>query len=582
MTETANVLRGAQHVHPAPEPLAVSLGSFLRLRWAMSLVTAAYIGVAVVLPTRANLVMYDDFVYIRQAQEFARHLVIHVPDQAAANAVFEILWGGTFSAVFGTDLWVFRLATLVLSLLGGLAMYGLCRELRVGRNLSAVAAALLLFNPVSFALSYSFMTDPHLVALLVIATYAYVRGLRGPYRAEWTWSASAVASLAYLSRPQGALLPVAVVAWMFLADRVGRGRDGALALARVAAVPIAVVLGHQVWLRAFNGVPKDQANFTQQFFDLGTHELLLLVGRLTFVELMYAGLFLVPVVLGILVSIPAIARHMSRGGWVAFGVVALVLVIGFGFFQTSDRRMPYVASWFTTSGVGPDGIVGGRAAIMQPWMTDALSWAAFVAALVVALVVCRELFDQARSGRSEAWLLVVIIMAMAAGAVAPSVTFSEAISLDRYILPLLPFTIALTVWACSRLRLSPIALVAGLLVMSSFAVVATRDNLEFHSAIWEMDRYARAHGVSDTELDGGAGWTRYRLADRGRKVPLAPGAIAFWWVIADNRTSARYAVFGAPNPAYEVVRKRSYSQWLQSGSDSVYLVKLRGGAVPSR
>jgi len=167
--------------------------------WAIGLVLSAYVAVAVVLPTRANLVMYDDFVYIRQAREFAHHLVVRVPDQAAGNAVFEILWGGTFGAVFGTQLWVFRLATLVLSLLSGLAMFGLCRELGCSQRWSAGGAALLLFNPLYFVLSYSFMTDPHLVALLVIATYGYVRGLREPSATAWTIVGSAVASLAYRS-----------------------------------------------------------------------------------------------------------------------------------------------------------------------------------------------------------------------------------------------------------------------------------------------------------------------------------------------------------------------------------------------
>src|SRR4051812_8225176 len=67
-----------------------AFASFLRMHWAVSLVTAAYVGAAAILPTRADLVMYDDFVYIRQAQQFARHLVLHVPNETAANAVFEI------------------------------------------------------------------------------------------------------------------------------------------------------------------------------------------------------------------------------------------------------------------------------------------------------------------------------------------------------------------------------------------------------------------------------------------------------------------------------------------------------------
>ena len=319
--------------------------------------------------------MYDDFIYIRQAQEFAHHLVVHVPNETAANAVFEIVWGGTFGALLGTHLWVSRLSTLVLSLLGGLAMYGVCRELGVGRNGSVCGAALLLFNPVFFVLSYSFMTDPHLVALLVIATYVYLRGPRAPLiGAGWTWAAGALGGVAYLSRPQGALPPVAVVAWMFLARRVRLDRAGGSSSSVRRRDPGVVVLGHQFWLRAFNGVPSDQAGFTQQFLDLGAHDLGLLIGRLTFVELMYLGLFLVPVAVGVTVSLRRIVRGMTRGAWIvsegSLGPRGRLRVL-------PDQRPAHAlrAELVLDQRSGPTGS-WAPGAIVQPWMADVLSWTA--------------------------------------------------------------------------------------------------------------------------------------------------------------------------------------------------------------
>jgi 4-amino-4-deoxy-L-arabinose transferase-like glycosyltransferase len=551
-----------------------SIVAFVRRRPALCSVLLAYVVAALVLPTRADIVIYDDFIYVRQAQEFARHLVVHVPDQAAANAIFEIVWGGAFAMVLGTHLWVFRIATLVLSFLSGVAMYGLCRELGAGRNGSAAGAALLLFNPLAFVLSYTFMTDPHLTALLVIATYAYVRGLRAPHAARWTWAGGCIASLAYLSRPQGALLPFAVVVWMVLARRIRFDRAGLAAALRVALIPALVFVGHQFWLRAFNGVPKDQANFTQQFFDLGAHDFGLLVGRLTFVELMYLGATLVPIALGLVLALRHIVQRMGRGGWIAAAVALSVLAFGFWSFQRHARRMPYIPSWFTTLGLGPDGIVGLRGAIMRPWMVDTLSWTAFLAAAIVILAICRALFDRIATRRAEAGLMVVILAVMAVGAVLPSVAFASVISLDRYILPLFPFGIALAVWSCRGLRLWRVGLALGLVFMAGYSIVATRDNLEFHSAIWELDRYANSIGVPNTKLDGGAGWTRYVLLDQHKKVALFPGAAALWWVTADNKTSAQYVVAGQPIPGYEIILQLPYSQWLQTGPSSVYLQKI--------
>ena len=135
---------------------------------------------------------------------------------------------------------------------------------------------------------------------------------------------------------------------------------------------------------------------------------------------------------------------------------------------------------------------------------------------------------------------------MAVGAVFPSAAFFSLTSLDRYILPLVPFGIVLAVWACNGLPVWRYAIVAGLVAMGAFSVVATHDNLEFQSAIWKLDRYARSQGVPNSKLDGGAGWTRYQLAEPGPKVKPYPGADAEWWVTADSRTTAEYIVSGAP------------------------------------
>ena len=73
--------------------------------------------------------------------------------------VFQIAWGGLFVSIFGDSLGVLRAATVTFAGIGGLAMYALCRELRVTLTRSAFGAAVFLFNPISFALAYTRWPD---------------------------------------------------------------------------------------------------------------------------------------------------------------------------------------------------------------------------------------------------------------------------------------------------------------------------------------------------------------------------------------------------------------------------------------
>ena len=66
--------------------------------------------------------------------------------------------------------------------LGGLALYALARDLGVSAHWSAVGLAAYLFHPLVLSLAYTFMTDPHYVSLMLIATWLYVRGLLTSFR----------------------------------------------------------------------------------------------------------------------------------------------------------------------------------------------------------------------------------------------------------------------------------------------------------------------------------------------------------------------------------------------------------------
>ena len=142
---------------------------------------------------------------------------------------------------------------------------------------SALAAAAYVFNPLSFVLAYTFMTDPFFTALLLIATYGYVRGLRcdRPDHAALLFGAVA-AACAFLVRQQGALIPTAIIVALLGQRRLHRDRESLRLVLRIVALPAIAIAGYYLWLVLIHGVPHEQTSFTHSVVSAGWEQSLLL------------------------------------------------------------------------------------------------------------------------------------------------------------------------------------------------------------------------------------------------------------------------------------------------------------------
>src|SRR5262245_22755732 len=150
----------------------------LRTHWVLLLVLAAFALATAIIPTMTPIAISDDWTYSRSAQILLAEGRLTVFPVVVATAVVPIAWGALFGLFFGPPLVAFPLSTLVLTALAPLALYALCRDLGVSRHRSALGVATWLFNPLVFVLAFTFMTDPHFAALLVITLWLFVRSLR--------------------------------------------------------------------------------------------------------------------------------------------------------------------------------------------------------------------------------------------------------------------------------------------------------------------------------------------------------------------------------------------------------------------
>lgn len=571
---------------PAPARPAASTGRARLGRVGWLAVLALFLLSAVVVPTLAPVATTDDWGYARSAEILLQQGRLRIFPVVAASAVVPVVWAAAAGALLGPSLGVFRLSTVLMVALGGVALYALCRELGVSPGRSGLGLATHLFNPLGFVLAFTFMTDPFFAALLIAATLGYARGLgTGPAAARWTVAGSAAAAAALLTRQQGVLIPLAVAGFLLVSGRLGRGRAGLANLLRVGAVPLLAAVGYVLWLRFVNDVPGVQQSFLREALGAGAAGTLRLAARLTFVELAYLGFFLLPVAAAALPAVRACLRETRRGGWLVVALWAATLLAGVAMTWPAGGRMPYIPQFFGTGGLGPPDVLGSRPHLLGPPALDALTVACVVASLAAALLAGRAVSSRDLPRSGQAGLVLAIGLGQVAGVLPPSFHYlNRGGSLDRYLLPLLPLGIALALWATARL---PLALPLGWAVVlgfAAFAVAGTRDYLTYMDAVWGLARRATAAGVPLDRLDAGSGWDGYHLYEASLAKPgppRTPPPRPWWTAFYAPITTSEFVVTSRPQRGYVDVWRVDYPSLLTRGPTSLLLQRRPAAALPS-
>ena len=570
-----------------PPGVATSLQAAISRNLAITLVLVCYALTPMLVPMWTPVAIGDDWVYVRSVEILLHEGRLHILDLSVVTLLFQVAWGTLFASLFGLSFGALRLSTFVMVLLGGLATYGLCRELQIARAPSALATAAYLFNPLSFVLAYTFMSDPHFTALLVIATYGYVRGLRTDRPAPAHRAVifgSLVAACAFLVRQQGALIPVAIVLALLAQRRLTWDRAGLFLALRVTALPALAIAGYYLWLGLVHGIPQEQRAFTGAVLSAGWEQSMLLVGRMTFIEAMYIGLFTLPVALAALSVARGLVQGNTPGVWFALFLWAVMLVCGLVHFQQGDPRqqlmprMPYIAQYLGPSGLGPADLLGGRRWLVSWQALDVLTAACVVGSLIFILLLARQTRRPARPdpSRASAGTVLMVGLGQIAGALPPSFHFrSWIISVDRYLLPLLPLSLCLGFWALRGLRPSFGAswVVVGLAALIS--VAGTRDALALQQATWDLAKQAVQDGVPITSLDAGAAWDGYSLYDYGLAHGLSqqtPGG-PWWTSLFAPATTSDYVVASTPLDGYQEVSHTEVNSWLGPDPSLLYLLQ---------
>ena len=557
-----------------------ALSAVLRRHMALAVVLVLYAAAAAVVPTMTPVAVSDDWVYTRSVEILVRQGELRIIDLSVVTLLFQIVWGSLFATLFGMSFGALRISTVVLTALGGAAFYGLCLELGIDRARSAFGTAVYLFNPLAFVLGFTFMSDPHFAALLTIATFLYARGARLGIEGKGALVAgSAAAAAAFLVRQQGALIPLAVFVALLLSRRIRPDRAGLATLLRIAAIPAVATVAYYCWLFFVTGVPRAQTSFMNEVTGAGIGGTWELLRRMTYIELMYMGFFVAPVAVAALCGGWRAFRPGSRFGWELLTAWGIALALGLAAFGAEGRRMPYIPQFVGLWGYGPTDLRGGLPRLVDWAVAGWITAACALASLGLAGMLARRIASV--RGDVAAAVVVTIGLGQVAGIMPPSYHFRTwIISVDRYLLPLVPFAIALALWGLNGARLRLPAGWVAVAALGVLSVAGTRDMLTMQGAVWDLARATNAAGVADTRLDAGAAWDGYRLYEYSRlnMIPTQTVGGPWWTDLFGPATDSSYVIATRPEPGYDVIGQWEYSSWLRR--EPVYLYVLRKQGVP--
>lgn len=113
----------------------------------------------------------DDWSYSKSVLIFLTKGHIYIGSWCAMTLASHIVWGFAFVKAFGFSFFSLRLSNLISSLIGVIVLYILTYKLSKNKTFAFAASVSLLFNPIYFNLSNTFMTDINFNTWMLLAFY---------------------------------------------------------------------------------------------------------------------------------------------------------------------------------------------------------------------------------------------------------------------------------------------------------------------------------------------------------------------------------------------------------------------------
>lgn len=143
---------------------------FVRNKYPL-LLTAIFVLAEYLVQPVGEFPLNDDWSYAKSVKIWLSQGRYTIGNWGYMTLATHLTWGFLFSKVAGFSFFVLRLSSMVSALVGAWLLYKLVFQLTRNSVFSFISALSLLFNPIFFNLSNTYMTDVNFTTLLILAAY---------------------------------------------------------------------------------------------------------------------------------------------------------------------------------------------------------------------------------------------------------------------------------------------------------------------------------------------------------------------------------------------------------------------------
>lgn len=511
----------------------------------LALLMVAFAAAVAIVDPRGNFPLNDDWDFALVTWNFLHTGRIEYTAFTVASAQMQALWGAAWSALFGETFAVLRMSILALGAATGALLFTTLRSAGATSGIAAFGAASLLFHPLFFWSSNTYMTHVPFVFLSVAAAALFLRALRDE-REVWLAAAVVVAIASCFARQFGVLnvaTPLAI-AILFREGISPRWKRIAIAYGGASAL-VAILLASGTLIASRQELPVHSpfaGEWKVRLF-LSAHHL--------FFHWQFAALFFLPALLLVLFTRPRVSRIALVVATIGFGALAWRMV-------SIGLPLPYRGGHvFVNFGLGPHTLRDVATLRMPPPHPLAMLWRvaltaiSFAAAVLLVSVIVRALRHSSVLVRFSAVYLLLGTM----------LTVLIRVFFDRYTLDTAwPLALLLPLLAAEARPRARAVAIAALVLLAIFGIGATAEYHAWNRARWEAYAFLRASGVTLAQMDGGYEINAIQAVRAGRANLGKRG----FGVVDD-----RFILTFREVPGYTKVRAFPYRRWFGLGRGEV-------------
>ncbi|MBI4056449.1 MAG: glycosyltransferase family 39 protein [Elusimicrobia bacterium] len=514
-------------------------------------------------PWSLDFPLNDDWAYALGVRRWVQEGQFHLCDWTTVTQVLQIFWGGLWVKIGGWSQGILKISTLTLAALSALSLDASLRILEIPSRTRLLTVLLWVVNPLTFCLSFSFMTDiPYLFLLLLAFTLILKAEKTGSDR--WVWLGSLCAAGAYLIRQTGILIPLGYFSYLVLQRRLSFKKSVAL-----WGLPLLTVLGHGLWFHFIHGPTWSSLHSgpTEAWHTL----LRLKTAPVVFLRLLSSGLLLgwMTFPLALAFKVPKISPTW-KWGLAAYALASLVFVGLIGWMPQLGR-LPYWGNYLTPWGLGVPtlGEVEAKAAGFFGW---GIFWRVLTVLSLAGILMNLALWGTLRKPMSSLERAAVHLFLITGFAQWGVAALRDAF-FDRYVLALLPGFLIILALASKRHRFRPIPAGVGILMLWGMGFWGTMDYLHWNKARWAAGVAMVQKGLSPDQIANGFEWAGYwsyekNLAALKQEKPLEK--IGRWEWLGSRPYQLRVS-FSSENPGHALIHQEPYDTPLSFKKQFLYV-----------